>query len=105
MIISILNSNIETQLEEYKNFHIGEFIEEPNQCGCFNRNDSWYIYSIDERNFCTFTGPFGLNGIIYACAKLLHFAKKFREYKFSEEELEIYINNNFHSFDEIDNYK
>ncbi len=30
------------------------------------------------------------------------FQKLFKEYKFTEQELEIYINNSFHSFGEID---
>lgn len=101
-IVNALNSNMEKQL--YKNFHVGEFIEEPNHCGCFKRNSQWYIYSNDEKNFCTFTGPFSLNGTIYACAKLLHISKKFKEYRFSESEVKIYINNKFHSFVEIDNH-
>lgn len=102
IIKKTLNENIEENVEEYKHFHIGEFVEVPNQCGCFKRKDSWYTYITDEKNFCTFSGPFSLKGTIYACSKLLHLSKKFKEYKFSEEELEIYVNNNFHSFEEID---
>lgn len=102
IIINTLNSNIENLIDEYENFHVGKFVELPNQCGCFKRNSQWYIYNIDERNFCTFTGPFSINGIIYACAKLLHIAKKFKSHRFSKNELEIYLNNNFHSFAEID---
>ncbi len=103
-ITNILKLKVELSLEEYKEFHIGEFVELPNHYGCFRRNSKWYIYSNDERNFCTFTGPFSLEGVIYACAKLLHVAKTFKEYKFSEEELKIYLNNNFHTFAEIDNF-
>lgn len=104
VIIRVLNSKIEKKIGEYQNFHVGEFVELPDQCGCFKRNSQWYIYSNDERNFCTFKGPFSIDGIIYACAMLLHISKKYKEYRFSEKELEIYINNNFHKFDEIDNY-
>ena len=28
--------------EKYRDFHFGEFIEKPNQCGCFERNGNWY---------------------------------------------------------------
>jgi len=103
IIKSKLNENIEGNMEVYQNFHVGEFLEIPNQCGCFKRNSSWYTYVTDEKNFCTFSGPFSLKGIIYACSKLLHIFKKFNKYRFTKEELEIYINNNFHSFNEIDN--
>lgn len=105
LILNILNSCNKNSIDEFKDFHIGEFVEGPNQCGCFKWNLHWYIYSNDERNFSTFTGPFSLNGIIYACAKLLHIAESFKEYRFSEGELEIYIDNNFHTLDEIDKYE
>lgn len=104
IIIITLNTYNEKKIEDYQEFHVGEFVELPNHCGCFKRNSQWYTYTNDEKNFCTFTGPFSLNGIIYACAKLLHIAKKFKEYRFSEKELEIYLNNNFHTFGEIDAY-
>ena len=38
--------------EKYRDFHFGEFIEKPNQCGYFEQNGNWYTYVIDERNFC-----------------------------------------------------
>ena len=93
---------LQNMKEKYRDFHFGEFIEKPNQCGYFERNGNWYTYVIDERNFCTFTGPFNGSAIIYACSKVLHISKLFKEYKFTEQELEIYINNSFHSFGEID---
>ena len=101
-IRKVLNENIDGGIENYKDFHIGEFIEKPNQCGCFKRNEEWYIYQIDEKNYCTFCGPFSSSGIIYACAKVLHISSNYKKYRFSQEELEIYIYNHFHSFEEID---
>jgi hypothetical protein len=103
IIKNTLNENMEGNMEKYQNFHVGELLEVPNQCGCFKRKSSWYTYVTDEKNFCTFSGPFSLKGIIYASSKLLHTTSKFKEYRFTEEELDIYINNNFHSLDEIDN--
>lgn len=103
-IINVLETKVEKKMNEFPDFHVGKFVELPNQCGCFKRNSQWYAYNNDERNFCTFTGPFSLNGIIYACAKLLHVTNKMKEYRFSEKELNIYINNNFHTISEIDNY-
>ena len=101
-IRKVLNENIDGGIESYKDFHIGEFIEKPNQCGCFKRNEEWYIYQTDEKNYCTFCGPFSSSGIIYACAKVLHISSNYKRYRFSQEELEIYIHNHFHSFEEID---
>ena len=37
--------------EKYRDFHFGEFIEKPNQCGYFEQNGNWYTYVIDERIF------------------------------------------------------
>lgn len=101
-IRKVLNENIDGGIESYKDFHIGEFIEKPNQCGCFKRNEEWYIYQTDEKNYCTLCGPFSSSGIIYACAKVLHISSNYKKYRFSQEELEIYIHNHFHSFEEID---
>ena len=101
-IRKVLNENIDGGIESYKDFHIGEFIERPNQCGCFRRGGKWYIYQIDEKNYCTFCGPFSSSGIIYACTKVLHISSNYKKYRFSQEELEIYIHNHFHSFEEID---
>ena len=91
-IKNVLFEKTEQNLEKYRDFHFGEFIEKPNQCGYFERNGNWYTYVIDERNFCTFTGPFNGSAIIYACSKVLHISKLFKEYKFTEQELKIYIN-------------
>ena len=101
-IKKILYEIVQENIDDYVYFHFGEFVEKPNQCGYFERNGNWYTYVIDEKNFCTFTGPFNMSAIIYACSKVLHISKLFKEYKFTEHELEIYINNNFHSFEEID---
>ena len=53
-IRKVLNENINGGIESYKDFHIGEFIEKPNQCGCFRRGGKWYIYQIDEKNIVHF---------------------------------------------------
>lgn len=91
-------------VESLVEFHVGEFIQKPNQLGCFKRNEKWYMYESDEKNFCTFSGPFNLKGIIYACGMRLHISKHLKEYRFSESELESYLNNNFHTLLEIDNF-
>ena len=57
---------LQNMKEKYRDFHFGEFIEKPNQCGYFEQNGNWYTYVIDERNFCIFTGPFNGSAIIYA---------------------------------------
>ena len=69
-IKNVLFEKTEQNLEKYRDFHFGEFIEKPNQCGYFERNGNWYTYVIDERNFCTFTGPF--NGSRSRCAEDNH---------------------------------
>lgn len=45
--------------EKYRDFHFGEFIEKPNQCGYFEQNGNWYTYVIDERNFGSITKLMG----------------------------------------------
>lgn len=64
----------------------------------------WYTYNNDEKNVCSITGPFSLKGIISAYAKLLYAEKSFKQYKFSGEKLELYIENHFNTFTEIYNF-
>ena len=34
--------------EKYRDFHFGEFVEKPNQCGYFEQNGNWYTYVIED---------------------------------------------------------
>ena len=86
------------------NFIIGEFVQSPNTLGCIKRNGKWYMYRTDEKNFCIFNGPFNVKGIIYSCALKLGIAKQLKKYEFTEEEIDIYVDNHFRSFEEIDRY-
>lgn len=97
-----IEANLEGTIDDFSYINIGKFVRVPNQCGCFKREENWYIYETDEKNFCTFCGPFSSKGIIYACAMVLHISKNMKEYRFSEEEFNIYLNNHFHTFAEID---
>lgn len=38
---------VQENIDDYEYFHFGEFVEKPNQCGCFERNGNWYTYVID----------------------------------------------------------
>ena len=35
---------VQENIDDYEYFHFGEFVEKPNQCGCFERNGNWYTY-------------------------------------------------------------
>ena len=93
---------VQENIDDYEYFHFGEFVEKPNQCGCFERNGNWYTYVIDEKNFCTFGGPYSRNGIICACTMILPITMVKEQYNFTEEEFNIYLHNHFHSLEEID---
>lgn len=93
---------VQENIDDYEYFHFGEFVEKPNQCGCFERNGNWYTYVIDEKNFCTFGGPYSSNGIICACTMILPITMVKEQYNFTEEEFNIYLHNHFHSLEEID---
>lgn len=104
-IKDILSKCIVENIEEIENFHIESFVQRPNQCGCIKRNGNWYTYEIDEKNYCTFWGPFNNHGLIGALGMLLSINMTSDKYEFTEEELMIYIHNHFHTFSEIDNYE
>ena len=101
-VLKLDKQSAQNMKEKYRDFHFGEFIEKPNQCGCFERNGNWYTYVIDEKNFCTFGGPYSRNGIICACIMILPITMVKEQYNFTEEEFNIYLHNHFHSLEEID---
>ena len=44
-IKNVLFEKTEQNLEKYRDFHFGEFIEKPNQCGYFERNTNFDTYN------------------------------------------------------------
>ena len=72
-------------------FVIGKISSRPNDLGCVEINNAWYVYRVDDRGGCSFTGPFNDKAIIYACALRLHVAEQFAEYEFSDEEADIFM--------------
>lgn len=86
-IINILSEKIAIP----EDFIIGEIYRKPNVRGCAMIKGNWYLYTIDDRGGCICTGPFKDCAIIYACALDLHVAKIFKEYEFSDEEYDTYM--------------
>lgn len=84
-----------------KDFCIGEYVRKPNCQGCFSTGDRWYLFRIDEYNTPQITGPFRQEGIVYACALMLHQAAGLEEYRFSEEERSIFIHSHYRSWEEL----
>ena len=84
-----------------ENFYTGEYVRKPNCQGCFPAGDRWYLFRIDEHNTPQITGPFGQQGIVYACAMMLHQAAGLEDYRFSEEERSIFIHNHYSSREEL----
>ena len=102
-IRELISANLDNK-EVFQCFHIGEFVQLPGHMGCFERQANWYWFESDEKNECMIIGPFNLKGIIYACAVRMNFSKRLKEYKFTQEEYQIFFNNHFHTFSEIDEY-
>ena len=84
-----------------EDFHTGEYVRKPNCQGCFPMGEKWYVFRIDEYNVPQITGPFRQEGIIYACALMLHQTAGLEEYRFSEEERSNYIHNHYRSQTEL----
>lgn len=85
-IRTILSSRVDIP----ETFVIGSIIRKPDNAGCVVIKGGWYTYTVDARGGCIFSGPYGDKAIIFACAKEMHAAKLFDDYKFSEEERKIY---------------
>ncbi len=84
-----------------EDFYVGEYVRKPNCQGCFPIGDRWYLFRIDEYNTPQITGPFRQQGIVYACALMLHQAAGLEEYRFSEEERSIFIHSHYSSREEL----
>ena len=84
-----------------EDFCTGEYVRKPNCQGCFPIGDRWYIFRTDEHNIPQITGPFCQQGIVYACALMLHQAAGLEEYRFSEEERSIFIHSHYSSREEL----
>ena len=84
-----------------KDFCIGEYVRKPNGQGCFQKGKKWYIFRIDERNESQITGPFSRQGIVYACAMMLHQTSYLEDCRFSEEERSVYIHDHYRSPEEL----
>ena len=84
-----------------ENFYIGEYVRKPNCQGCFPIGDRWYLFRIDEHNTPQITGPFRQQGIVYACALMLHQTSGLGKYRFSDEDRSIYIHNHYRSPEEL----
>ena len=81
---------ISSRVDIPETFVIGSIIRRPENAGCISIKGGWYIYTVDDRGGCIFTGPYSDKAIIFACAKEIHAAKLFNDYKFSEEERYMY---------------
>ena len=89
-----------------EDFIFGVYQEIPNTKGCFQENDSWFIYEIDEKKIVSISGPFYRDDIIVAIAMIMHCTKYFDEYKISEDGLKKYIHSHFRTYKEaIDSVK
>lgn len=111
MDIKIIKEMFQNRLEDKPDlftecFLFGVYQEKENKKGCFQKNDSWFIYEIDEKKIVSISGPFYSNDIIVAIAMVMHCTKYFDEYKFSEDGLKKYIHNHFRTYkDAIESIK
>ena len=101
-------TEIETRLLENgdildTNFVYGYFQHAPNTQGVFKEQNHWFLYSTDEKNVCSITGPFIDNEVIYAVAKTLHKSKFFEDYRFGNDAMQIYIHSHYRSIEEAIN--
>lgn len=96
---------IRTVLEPFltgRDVSLGTLEQQPNRLGCFERDGNWYVYETDEHNTCSINGPYAVHGVI--CAMLKKLRVKNLQFVMTDAEREIWLNNHFHTFEEIDRY-
>lgn len=97
---------IMTALSDYvdeKAFSVNELKLIPNHSGFFQRHGKWFVYITDEHAVCSINGPFDVHGVICAVLKKLHIKNTCYQWK-TENERNIFLNNHFRSFAEVDEY-
>lgn len=102
----ILKTGIKTSREkddfigEYK-LSIGEYSEEYDTLGCFEKNNLWYVFWTDERNDVTITGPLSDSGMMYVLIHEGYIKSLYQKYQLSEEDEQRYLYCFYKSIDEI----
>ncbi len=76
---------------EPDNLFINNCVNKPGAIGCYNKNNNWYIYRVDDRFNLLVNGPFTKNAIIVALAKMMYIPSNIIEYGFSDEEYRLYL--------------
>lgn len=84
-----------------KPFLFGFFQEEPNISGIFYEQNSWFLYSFDDKKVCSIKGPFTEQEIIYVISLYLHKSKYFNDYKLEDKAMQIYIHSHYRNIAEI----
>ena len=76
---------------EPDNLFINNCVNKPGAIGCYNKNNNWYIYRVDDRFNLLVNGPFTKSAIIVALAKMMYIPSNIIEYGFSDEEYRLYL--------------
>lgn len=82
-------------------FHFAEHVVIPNSNGCFEHNNMWFFYSVDEKAYENICGPFTVDGLIYALALEYDTTDLVDSLSFSEAEWDVYYNNHFYSMEDV----
>lgn len=70
---------------------INRVVNKPGAIGCYNKNNKWYIYHVDDKFNLLVNGPFSKEGIIQALAIHLHIPSSVADHYISDEEFDIYL--------------
>ena len=76
---------------EPDNLFINNCVNKPGAIGCYNKNNNWYIYRVDDRFNLLVNGQFTKNAIIVDLAKMMYIPSNIIEYGFSDEEYRLYL--------------
>jgi hypothetical protein len=70
---------------------INKCVNKPGAIGCYNKNNKWYIYHVDDRFNLLVNGPFSKTAIIVALAKMMYIPSKMVDLSFTDEEYKLYL--------------
>lgn len=100
MMTEDIKNKIKTVIKNDDRFHLDEHIVVPNSNGCFEHNDMYFFYSVDEKAYETICGPFTAGGLVYALALEYDSTELVNSLSFSKNDRDVYYNNHFHSMED-----
>lgn len=87
--IMLYNAEYPTNQIDNNNVFINKLVDKPGAVGCYNKDNNWYVYYVDDRHEILVKGPFSKDGVIHVLASKLYIPSTVVKHYISDDELRI----------------